>query len=1048
MYLTYSLAISTLLQPPILRTGLLPHTAIHSTSHKPPTSRDIPPVALTNIPHVESSVFRDYLSQTGSLFDAFQRAKTDAESGGSQLFKRDKSSAKDDEFEAVIERSSRKNSVSSISTPRIDRGGFLSPVAESPTIRRKSSGGFSRRGPPGPTPLSTIPSVYFEENFHLENPRMFDIVSEKAEVVQQPRASIADDLKGANGFANGSAPPARKALATNAILQEKLSWYMDTVEIHLIASISQASASFFAALGSLRELQAEAANSVGRIQKLREDLAALDKEMALGGLQVINMKRRRENLQRLSEATEQLHCVVEGANRCEELVDAGDFETAIRRIAQVEQLACGTLRTDGSDDISWLLPDKSLRLTDLRRLHALSGLSRGIDQLRLRIGKGFESRLLEILLQDMRRHISSVPTKDTLTRWTNASKRTRGGQSGASSTTPAYMTTTEQLRDDLAAVLQGLGQAKYLGQASATFREAIIKEMKTLIRKHLPSSTDDDAMSMASASTHASSRALTQQDKSSILARNLRALDAEGADELFVKTYCGIGEGLRRLGVQVKLLLDVTSGMKRPTEESISLLRSPNMSAKPSPQISGNLQEELSQALDMSSLLGQAVDKAQSEITKVLRVRTEQTIRLALPDFLRYFTINKLFADECEHVSGRSGASLKGVINNQIHDFVPLMLDAEKQKLAQTMESDKWEPSDFGLEDSTILARIVQSMTDDPPTWLAYTDPSASPDLNGEAVNSTPAESNGTKEKTRPAYIDEEKFILVQSTAFALHAVQNYCILIAGIPSIVSEVSTALLDYLKLFNSRTQQLILGAGATKTAGLSNINTKHLALASQSLSFFISLIPYLREFVRRRPSVSTSSLGEYDRVKRLYYDHQSSIHEKLIDIMSGRATVHVKSMKKIDFDDDHARNVSPHVETLTKETSTLHRVLSKYLPDHSVSGIMRPVFSSYKEQMGQAFEAADVKTEDGKARLVVLRGGLRLKAGADRITGYFATLKFSENGSQKSTVAMKLASTSSAQSIRSRWWRKHGWRAPVRRMQPKRRLLKLGRSRRRK
>lgn len=60
------------------------------------------------------------------------------------------------------------------------------------------------------------------------------------------------------------------------------------------------------------------------------------------------------------------------------------------------------------------------------------------------------------------------------------------------------------------------------------------------------------------------------------------------------------------------------------------------------------------QVLDMSSLLGQAVDIAQTQITKLLKVRTEQTIHLPLSSFLRYFALNRLFADECEAVSGRA----------------------------------------------------------------------------------------------------------------------------------------------------------------------------------------------------------------------------------------------------------------------------------------------------------------------------------------------------------------------------------------------------------
>ncbi|KAF2254801.1 Vps54-domain-containing protein [Trematosphaeria pertusa] len=777
----------------------------------------IPPVALTTIPHVEPSAFKGYLSQLESEY------------GGAQVF--------------------RQNELA-------------------PCRRRKTS--VSKRRQLAPTPLSTIPSVYFDEYFRLENPRTFDVVSEHAEVVRRPLSTTADCSKGANGTAANSNPqPVRKALTTNAILQEKLSWYMDTVEIYLISLISQALPSFFAVLSSLRELHAEAADSVAKVQKLREDLAHLDKEMAGRGFEMISMKRRRDNLRKLGEATKQLQCVLSGASHCEKLVDSRQLETAIYHISYVEQLTSGTLD-----------PRIGGELIDLRRLHTLEGLSRDINQLRLRIGKVYEARLLDVLLCDLRRHVSGVPPRDTLARWMNATKRARGA-TDASLSTPAYMMSAEKLREDLTPVLQGLGQSQYLATASTTFREAVIREMKSLIRQHLPSSTNNDNESVASASTLASGRRPTQQEKSSILSRNLRALSPEDAEAFFVKVYCGIGEALRRLGVQVKVLLNITSSMKK----------TPSIVLTP---------EEMTQALNMSSLLGQAVDKAQSETTKVLRVRTEQTVRLGLTDFLSYFTLNRLFVNK----------SLKGVVDNQIHDFVPLLHE---------------DRINFKPEDAVILAHIVQSMTTDPPAWSAGLEVGErNLQTNDNPAEPTSAAKQDKKDRTL-AVIKGEKFILVDSAAFALRDIEQYTILLASVPSMANDISAALLDYLKLYNSRTQQLILGTGAKLTAGLTNINTKHLALASQSLSFFIALIPYLRECVR-----------QYDRLKRLFQDHQSSIHDKLVDIMSFRAT----------WDDEGE---------VQGNTLTLQRVLSKYLPALSVRMIVGRVFVRYKEQWSKAFEA---------------------------------------------------------------------------------------------
>lgn len=291
------------------------------------------------------------------------------------------------------------------------------------------------------------------------------------------------------------------------------------------------------------------------------------------------------------------------------------------------------------------------------------------------------------------------------------------------------------------------------------------------------------------------------------------------------------------------------------------------------------------------------------------------------------------------------------------------------------MESEKWERIDFKSQDALILAHIVQSMTTYPPAWLDYTDASITgleADERNLQTNRTPAETTSAAQQDKKdptlAVIEEEKFMLVDSAAFALRGIEQYTILLASIPGMANEISTVLLDYLKLYNSRTQQLILGAGAKTTAGLTNINTKHLVLASQSLSFFIALIPYVRECVRRRPSITASGMAEYDRLKRLFQDHRSSIHDKLIDIMSFRAILYVRQMEKIkrDDEDEVQRNVSPHMETLTKEVLTLQRVLSKYLPALSVRMIVGQVFVSYKEQWSKAFEGATVRTEAGKAR----------------------------------------------------------------------------------
>lgn len=162
-------------------------------------------------------------------------------------------------------------------------------------------------------------------------------------------------------------------------------------------------------------------------------------------------------------------------------MNSGQLETALQHISYVEQLASGTLDPEIGGGLHWLLPNPFIRLTDLRRLHALEGLFEDINQLRLRIGKDYEARLLNLLLCDLRRHISGILPRDTLARWTGTTKRTRGA-TDVSPSTPVSVMTAEKLREELIRVLHRLSQSQYLATASTTFREAVIREMKSLIR--------------------------------------------------------------------------------------------------------------------------------------------------------------------------------------------------------------------------------------------------------------------------------------------------------------------------------------------------------------------------------------------------------------------------------------------------------------------------------------------------------------------------------------------------------------------------------------
>ncbi|KAI0802386.1 Vps54-like protein-domain-containing protein [Xylaria sp. FL0064] len=943
-------AISTLLEPPIVRTGLLPHTsAPASTTHNPPTARDIPP---------------PYLTQFGPLHEQLRRGK-ESEDEAAHIFHR--RSSKTDEFAAVFDdghlppekRSSaapRKSPVSSIPS--------FSPI-ETPSLIRRSTPGFARRAIQGLPPLSTIPPVYFDEDFHLENPRIFDVVSERSEVLRPPPGTL-DEKTSASG--NAAAP--RKTLATNAILQEKLSWYMDTIEIHFISSISAASTTFFTALSSLQELYLEAADSVERIKALRKKLEALNKEIATTGLNIVQKRQRRKNLQQLHDAVLQLKYIVDGVATCESFVDNGEVKRALGSIDSLEKLIAGErdpsktpLKTDGRD----------LQLRDLRGTTALQGVNDDLSTLRFRISKTYETRFLSLLIGDLRRHSEAVSTQEVLIRWTSTSVRSRGGHTQEPSVSPSYLSSTDGFRSELLESLSGLHRAKHFTTAATAYRDAALKEIRNLVRRPLPSSNEDDNESIMSSSTMTGRRELSQQQKSSILARNLQALKLK-----ILKSYW--------LTTQVKLMLDVASSLG---DDFSPTARRPSIAAL--------MAQEIHNAINLPNLVGQAVDVAQDKIVKLLRVRSEQSTHLSLIWFLRYFTLNLYFANECESISGRSGTTFKTVVNRQIQDFLQQYSDVENQKLAQGMKSDHWEAKDFPEKATAELNRILSCSMKDPAEWshsLKIWIPFSDDDPESNGADDSQPNDDG-KARARNASIDEEIFMLPNSAILCMGGLSHFLQLIVGIPSMTSDIGASLVSYLQLFNSRCAQLILGAGARRSAGLQNITSKHLVSASQALAFITTLISYVREFVRRHAGsgAAASIVVKFDKLKRLYQEHQNSIYDKLVEIMSRLAASHVKAMKDIDWDKGQ-KNVHPYMATLAKDTTSLNRILTRTLPEGTVRMVMTPVFISYKDQLGKAFQEVDLKTELGRDSMLhdveFFKFKLGKMAGCDGTGEYLVTI----------------------------------------------------------
>ena len=114
-----------------------------------------------------------------------------------------------------------------------------SPIAMTPLFRQLKQDGRMYD-------FSMVPRLFFQEDFTLEDPATFQEVLPVAQLLprKKKKATAAD--------ASPQPPDNRQ---TAKLLHEKLTHYLDVVEVHLAYQISQRSDVFFSTLSSQQELQ-------------------------------------------------------------------------------------------------------------------------------------------------------------------------------------------------------------------------------------------------------------------------------------------------------------------------------------------------------------------------------------------------------------------------------------------------------------------------------------------------------------------------------------------------------------------------------------------------------------------------------------------------------------------------------------------------------------------------------------------------------------------------------------------------------------------------
>lgn len=135
---------------------------------------------------------------------------------------------------------------------------------------------------------------------------------------------------------------------------------------------------------------------------------------------------------------------------------------------------------------------------------------------------------------------------------------------------------------------------------------------------------------------------------------------------------------------------------------------------------------------------------------------------------------------------------------------------------------------------------IVESVMKDSPELLVNPDQlqgsNDTTSQDGAPQSAQPSASpNGSKAPgpaSKHLKIDDRPYFTVSATSEVLQLVLDYLKVVVNLSMLTTETMSRVIEFLKAFNSRTCQVVLGAGAMRSAGLKNITAKHLG----SVSYF--------------------------------------------------------------------------------------------------------------------------------------------------------------------------------------------------------------------
>lgn len=514
--------------------------------------------------------------------------------------------------------------------------------------------------PPRELPMiENVPPIFFEPDFLLENPQVFDTVCEGADII-------------------GNSGP-NLSVSTNSILQEKLSYYLDTVEVHLLGEIENRSSSFFEALSNLQALHQQTLDCVSQIHTIRQKMKQIQNTECKDGLEIIRLQVRKRNLEKLHRVTEIVKDIRSAQPMIQILLGQGDYFAALDLIDETRDVLNG--RNDSDDQ-------GAINLTSVK---ALTNFSSQLDEMEKAVGVMMQHDFLSILLSDLSYKIESLDPETAKQLLLDLAERTTNTNVDNISVDDKE----NDLKERMIPSTLGLLRTNMLSITLQGYRERLMVEIKDIIRKQYPP-TPASTPSVSSSDEHMGN-----------LAKQLKSMPFSSFFQMLLEIFSTLMEAIQRASVYHQLLMLIIE------------------TQCPKPDFLIQLGKE------SADIIFSAADLAHVRCGKLISFRNDQNTLLNPTDFYRLSNVVRTFISQCEMFCGRTCFGLRGTVLSQQKAFVEHFHMERVKQEAQLIENEQWAASEVPSDFQLIVDRICEGRID------SFISGSVQPESSADGIKST-----------------------------------------------------------------------------------------------------------------------------------------------------------------------------------------------------------------------------------------------------------------------------------------------------------------------